>query len=324
MIQGNNVFRHFISGTFLLVLATAAPLAARAAPPTETATPTQATPYATPEAAASALVAAARADNVAAMHDVLGPGSVALLYSGDPVADDEAREKFVAAYDAKHSLTTNGPDRMVLIVGEDDWPLPIPIVKDKGQWHFDSFKGAQDLVDRRIGRNEIAAIRTSLAYVDAQKLYFEMMRAEGAGVYAQRLASRPGRHDGLYWPAAAGEPESPLEPLVDQAVDEGYPGANLSGKPVPYQGYYFRILTGQGDDAPGGALNYVTDGGMTKGFALIAWPAIYGASGIMTFEVNQDDVVFQKDLGPATAALVPAISLFNPDLSWARVDVVGP
>ena len=324
MTEGNTVLRHFIAGTFLLVLGAAAPVAAQAPPPAETATPAQATRFATPEAAASALVAAARADNVAAMHDALGPGSVALLYSGDPVSDEQAREKFVAAYDAKHSLAPDPLGRMVLTVGENDWPLPIPIVKDNGQWHFDSFQGAQDLVDRRIGRNEIAAIRTSLAYVDAQKLYFEMMRAEGAGAYAQLLASRPGRHDGLYWPASTGQPESPLEPLVDQAVDEGYPGANMSGKPLPYQGYFFRILTGQGDSAPGGALNYVADGRMTKGFALIAWPAIYSASGIMTFEVNQDDLVFQKDLGPATAALVPAIKLFNPDLSWTRVDVVGP
>ncbi len=323
MAKGNSMLRHFITGAFLVVLGGSAPVAASAAPPIETATPTQATPFATPEAAASALIAAARADNVAAMHDVLGPGSVALLYSGDPVADEQAREKFVTAYDARHSLASDALGRMVLTVGENDWPLPIPIVKDNGQWHFDSFQGAQDLVDRRIGRNEIAAIRTALAYVDAQKLYFEIMLAEGAGAYAQRLASTPGRHDGLYWPAAAGQPESPLEPLIDQAVDEGYPGANMSGKPVPYQGYYFRILTGQGDSAPGGALNYKTGGRMTKGFALIAWPAIYGASGIMTFEVNQDDVVFQKDLGPATAALVPAIQLFNPDLSWARVDIVG-
>jgi hypothetical protein len=319
------MLRRFISSAFVVLLGAAAVLvAARASPATETANPTQATPFATPEDAASALAAAARSDNVAAMHGILGPGSVALLFSGDPVADEQARQRFVDAYDAKHSLAPDALGRMVLSVGENDWPLPIPIVKENGQWHFDSFQGAQDLVDRRIGRNEIAAIRTALAYVDAQKLYFEMMGAEGASAYAQRLASTPGRHDGLYWPAAAGEPESPLEPLVDQAVDEGYPGANMSGKPVPYQGYYFRILTGQGSNAPGGALNYVADGRMTKGFALIAWPAIYGASGIMTFEVNQDDVVFQKDLGPDTTALASKIRLFDPDLSWARVDIVGP
>ena len=310
----------YIVGAWLIVLGgVVAPVAARASPAAESAAPAQAARFATPEEAVVALIAAARADKVAALHDVLGPGSDALLYSGDPVSDERARQTFVAAYDTKHELAADARGRMVLTVGKNDWPLPIPVVKDNGQWHFDSFQGAQDLVDRRIGRNEIAAIRTALAYVDAQRLYFEMMRAEGAEAYAQRLVSRPGFHDGLYWPEAAGQPESPLAPLVEQAMDEGYPGANMSGKPVPYQGYYFRILTGQGDSAPGGALTYVADGRMTKGFALIAWPAIYGASGIMTFEVNQDDVVFQKDLGPATAALVAAIKLFDPGLSWARV-----
>jgi hypothetical protein len=324
MVEGKAMLNRPVAWALLVMLGPClAPVAAWAQPPAHTATPTQATRFATPGEAAAALVAAARADNVAAMHDVLGPNSVALLYSGDPVADNQARERFVAAYDAKHALAPDALGRMVLTVGDNDWPLPIPIVKDNGQWHFDSMQGVQDLIDRRIGRNEIAAIRTALAYVDAQKLYFEMMRGEGAGAYAQRLVSRPGRRDGLYWPAAAGQLESPLEPLVAQAVEEGYPGADRNGKPQPYQGYYFRILTGQGDSAPGGALDYVVDGRMTKGFALIAWPAIYGASGIMTFQVNQDDVVFQKDLGRTTEARVRAIKLFDPDLSWTRVDV-GP
>jgi hypothetical protein len=333
MAEGNMMLRRLVGWALLVVLGGGAVGTAWAQPPAQTATPaqamptatpTQATAFATPDEAAAGLVAAARAGNVAEMHDVLGPNSVALLYSGDPVADEQAREKFVAAYDAKHALTQGAGGRMVLTVGANDWPLPIPIVKEGGQWHFDSLQGVQDLIDRRIGRNEIAAIRTALAYVDAQKLYFTMMRTQGAGMYAQRLVSRPGQHDGLYWPAVAGAPESPLEPLVEQAVEEGYPGADRGGKKLPYQGYYFDILTGQGDSAPGGALNYVVDGRMTRGFALIAWPAIYGASGIMTFEVNQDDVVFQKDLGPATAARVRAITLFNPDLSWTRVDLVGP
>jgi hypothetical protein len=322
--EGKSMRGQAIAAFLLLALSAAAPATTGASSPTESTTPTQATRFATPEEAVLALVTAAHADNLAALRDVLGPGSAALLSSGDPVADDQARKKFVAAYDAAHALAPDALGHMVLTVGDNGWPLPIPIVKDGGKWHFDSFLGAQDLVDRRIGRNEIAAIRTALAYVDAQKLYIEMMRAEGTAAYAQRLASRPGLHDGLYWPAAEGQPESPLEPLIDQAVEEGYPGANLSGKPVPYQGYYFRILTGQGDSAPGGALNYVVDGRMTKGFALIAWPATYGASGIVTFEVNQEDVVFQKDLGPWTARLAPKIDVFNPDLSWARVDIVGP
>jgi hypothetical protein len=313
-----------VAAFLLIAMCAATPATTYASSLAESATLTRATCFATPEEAALALVAAARADNLAAMRDVLGPGSGALVNSGDPVADDQARQKFVAAYDAAHALAPDALGHMVLTVGANDWPLPIPIVKDAGQWHFDSHLGAQDLVDRRIGRNEIAAIRTALAYVDAQKLYFDMMGAEGRAAYAQRLASTPGLHDGLYWPADEGQPESPLEPLIDQAVEEGYPGANLSGKPVPYQGYYFRILTGQGDSAPGGALNYVVNGRMTKGFALVAWPAAYGASGIMTFEVNQDDVVFQKDLGPETATIVRKMRVFDPDLSWTRVDIVGP
>lgn len=322
------VLRHSIGGILLGVLLGAGAMAstppqASLPPAPESATPVKAEAFPTPEAAAAALVAAARADNVAEMHTILGPESVALLYSGDPVADAEARRKFVTAYDAGHALAPDTLGRMILSVGANGWPLPIPIVKEGGQWHFDSMQGAQDLIDRRIGRNEIAAIRTCLAYVDAQKLYFAMARDKGQAAYAERLVSRPGRRDGLYWPTRAGEPDSPLEPLVEQAIEEGYPGANVSGKPMPYQGYYFRILKGQGDDAPGAALDYVVNARMTKGFALIAWPAIYGASGIMTFEVNQDDIVFQKDLGPDTASIVPGITLFNPDLSWARVDVVG-
>jgi Protein of unknown function (DUF2950) len=200
----------------------------------------------------------------------------------------------------------------------------IPLVKSDERWHFDSAAGAQELIDRRIGRDEIAAIRTSLTYVDAQKAYYGIARGvEGTAFYAQQLVSSPGRHDGLYWESEAGQAESPLGPLVDQAQDEGYPGAQASDKPQPYFGYYFRILTGQGPDSPDGAINYITgDGKMTKGFGLIAWPASYAASGIMTFIVNQDGVVFQRDLGPDTASLAANIKLFDPDLSWSRVEVV--
>jgi len=286
-------------------------------------TPATARSFATPEDAAAALVKAMRANDETAMRDVLGPGSDALVRSGDKVSDAQARQKFVAAYDAKHVLAPGPLGRVVITVGDDDWPLPIPIVQSGGRWSFDSQLGAQELVERRVGRNEIAAVRTALAYVDAQNLYFGMTSKGGTGEYAQRLVAGPGRHDGLYWPASQDEPDSPLEPLVKQAIDEGYPGADVAGKPTPYQGYYFRILTAQGDNAPGGALDYVVGGRMTRGFAMIAWPAVYGASGIMSFEVNQDDVVFQKDLGNATSVLAPKIKLFDPDLSWMRVDIVG-
>lgn len=281
--------------------------------------------YATAEEAVNALVDAVRSDNAGAISAVLGPGSEKLVNSGDAVVDDTARKKFVTAYDEKHQLTAAAPDRMTLVVGNDDWPLPIPIAQSDGRWHFDSVSGAQELVDRRIGRDEIAAIRTALTYVDAQKAYYEIARrVEGTPFYAQRLVSSPGRHDGLYWEPADGEDESPLAPLVAQAQDAGYPGAQASGKPQAYFGYYFRILTGQGPNSREGAMNYIgQDAEMTKGFALIAWPASYGASGIMSFVVNQDGTVFQKDLGPETTSVAAGIKLYDPDLSWSRVDVTN-
>jgi hypothetical protein len=291
--------------------------ASATAPPAQT--------YATADEAVKALVDAMRSDNTDAIASVLGPGSEKLVNSGDKVVDDTARKRFVTAYDEKHQLTAAAPDRMTLVVGNDDWPLSIPIVQSDGRWHFDSVAGAQELVDRRIGRDEIAAIRTALTYVDAQKAYYEIARqVEGRPFYAQRLVSSPGRHDGLYWVPEEGEDDSPLAPLVAQAQEEGYPGAQASGKPQAYFGYYFLILTGQGPNSPGGAMNYIgADGEMTKGFALIAWPASYGASGIMSFVVNQDGIVFQKDLGPETASAVARIKLYDPDLSWTRVDVTN-
>ena len=281
--------------------------------------------YATAEDAVTALVNAIRSDKPDAIMAVLGPGSERLINSGDAVVDDTARKKFVAAFGEKHQLTANGSDSMTLVVGNDDWPLPIPIAKSDGKWHFDSPAGAQELIDRRIGRDEIAAIRTSLTYVDAQKDFYALARqVEGTAFYAQQLVSNPGRHDGLYWEPDDGEDGSPLAPLVDQARSEGYPGSVTAGKPQAYFGYYFRILTGQGPNTPEGASSYIgADGEMTKGFALIAWPASYGASGVMSFIVNQDGIVFQKDLGPDTASVAAKIKLYDPDLSWSRVEVTN-
>jgi hypothetical protein len=279
--------------------------------------------YATAEDAVAALIAAVGTDKPAPLIAVLGPSATRLVSSGDANADAIARRHFLDNYAAKHALVADGPGRMVLQVGTDDWPLPLPIVQTDGRWHFDSAAGAQEIIDRRIGRNEIAAIRVSLAYVDAQQDYFARAKAAGGpGDYAQRLVSTPGDEDGLYWEPADGQPESPLAPLVNQAKDEGYPGELVSGRRVPYEGYYFRILTRQGPDAPGGARNYVVDGHMTGGFGLIAWPATYRASGVMTFIVNQDGVVFQQDLGPETAKRAAAITSFDPTPNWARVDIV--
>jgi len=279
--------------------------------------------YDSAEAAVTALVEAARANNPDALQAVLGPDSRRLVNSGDPVADADRRSRFVAAYDEQHAITPVAEDRIVLKIGPQDWPLPIPLVHTAAGWRFDTQAGAQELIDRWIGRNEMAAIRTALAYVDAQKAFFALTGQHGAAQYAQRLLSSPGKFDGLYWPAGEGVPESPLEPLVAQARAEGYPVDRSAEGPRPYHGYYFRILTGQGANSPEGARSYISNGRMTSGFALIAWPALYGTSGIMSFIVSQDGIVFQKDLGPRTGAIAAATKLFDPDLTWARVDVVN-
>jgi hypothetical protein len=184
--------------------------------------------------------------------------------------------------------------------------------------------GAQTIIDRRIGRNELSAIRTLLASVNAQRDYFDRAkRANGTGVYARRLISTQGHHDGLYWPVGEGESESPLGPLIDAAQDAGYPGELVSGKPIPYEGYYFRILTGQGPNGDGGAKSYIHSGRMTGGFALIAWPAVFESTGIMTFIVGPDGDTYQKDLGPETARIARQMTIFDPDISWSRVNVTN-
>ena len=304
------------TGTLLWLGLTLAPAVA-AGPAQET--------FTSPDTAVTAFVAAARTHDGAKLRAIFGPEGEKLFSSGDRYADAAQENRFVDAYDEKHALVPLGPGRVEVEIGADAWPLPIPIVQTGDRWRFDTQDGAQEIVNRRIGRNEFAAIRVALAYVSAQKDYFARMRERtGTGVYAQRLMSRQGHHDGLYWPAAAGQEESPLGPLIATAREEGYPGAQVRGKPTPYQGYYYRILKAQGPEAPGGAKTYLHAARMTGGFALIAWPAGYGASGIMTFQVNQDGIVFQKDLGPATAQAVAKITRFDPDLSWARVDLTGP
>ena len=298
--------------------------AAQPAPTVAASRPAQAA-FATADEAVSALVDALQRHDRVAVAKILGPGSEALLQSGDATKDDQERRRFLDAFAAHHTLSADGTDRMTLQIGPDNWPMPIPLVQRNGMWRFDSREGAQEIVNRRIGRNEIAAIRFCLAYVDAQRAYFDLFKqATGVGVYARLLVSTPGNYDGLYWPSAAGVPESPLTPLVQSAIEEGYPDQIESGKRVPYQGYFYRILTAQGADAAGGSKSYIQDGKLTAGFALVAWPATYGASGVMTFIVNQDSVVFQDDLGPDTAARVPAIKAFDPSLDWATVTISAP
>lgn len=278
--------------------------------------------FKTPEDAVAALVKGLQDDDATAIGGLLGPGKEGLIRSGDKIKDRQEVQSFLDAYADRHVLTDDGVDRRILHVGKNDWSLPIPLVQHGGSWTFDAQAGTQEIIDRRVGHNELEAIRLSLAYGDAQKGYFDLYRqATGAGLYAQRLISTPGNYDGLFWESASGIPESPFAALVATAIDQGYPGQLDAGKPVPYQGYYFRILTAQGPHAPGGAKDYVQGDKMVDGFGLIAWPTGYGRSGIMTFVLNQDGVVFQKDLGTETAARAAVTKSFDPGIDWARVDV---
>ncbi len=264
--------------------------------------------------AVEALVAATRSDQLQDLRQILGPAGARLIHSGDPVADRNGRARFVAAYEQAHRIETEGPDKAVLIVGKEDWPLPIPLVRANGQWRFDTTAGQQEILKRRVGRNELSVLQVCRAYVQAQREYASAKTSPGLGPeYAQRFDSNPGTRDGLYWPVEAGEPESPLGPLVAQAQAAGYAG---DGIPRPYFGYYYRILTRQGANAPGGAKDYVVGGRMSGGFALLAYPAKYGDSGVMTFMVNDQGIVFEKNLGPRTAALAPAIDQYDPDETW--------
>ena len=275
------------------------------------------TRFPTPDAAAEALVAATRAYDLKAMLAILGPGSRDVISSGDSVADNASRDKFVAAYLQKHSLAAGKAGTMVLHIGTDDWPMPIPIVKKGGSWGFDIGKGKQEILNRRIGRNELHVIDVINAYVDAQHEYASRdCRGGGTVEFAQRFISTPGSRDGLYWEAKEGEQQSPLGPLIAQAAKDGYTaGGNLS----PFHGYYFKILKGQGKHAKGGAYKYVVKDRMILGFALVAYPAEYGNSGVMTFVVNQEGKIFEKNLGKNTRRLAEAIKLYDPDKGWKKV-----
>jgi hypothetical protein len=272
--------------------------------------------FATPEQAVDSLVSAARAGRTRDLLKILGSNTKKVLSSGDAVADAQARKKFIAEYEEANKLEPDGESRVVLAVGKDDWPFPFPIVKDGERWRFDSAAGAEEIIDRRIGANELNAIEVCKAYVDAQREYAEKDRNhDGYVEYAQKFLSSPGQQDGLYWPTDPGEEESPIGPLVVSAQAEGY-GAEGKEGPRPYHGYYYRILKGQGSAAKGGAYDYVINGHMMGGFALVAFPAQYGVSGVMTFIVNHDDIVYQKDLGPDTAKTAEAMTLYDPDPSW--------
>ncbi|RTM15212.1 MAG: DUF2950 domain-containing protein [Bradyrhizobiaceae bacterium] len=274
--------------------------------------------YKTPEDAAAALAAAVKSGPRDILK-VLGRAAEDIVFSGDEVADNDIRQRFSSMYDARHGIKAEGNKSATLILGPDEFLFPIPLVNTKAGWEFDTDEGRIEVLRRRIGRNELDAIQTALAFVDAQNEYADKDRGEGAGVYAQRIVSSPGKKDGLFW--RDDSDPSPLGPLAAQASSEGYKAGEGM---TPYHGYYFRILKGQGPDAPGGALNYVVKGKMIGGFALIAWPAEYGNSGVMTFLVNHAGVVYQKDLGKRTDFVAKRLTLFDPDQTWKKVDAAKP
>ena len=318
MVTVNRIRRGTSRRTWAFALGLAVLLAVAGAPAVSAAV-TQAS-FASPEEAVTALVTAARDGKPAELVRILGPDGTRLVYSGDRVADRAGREKFVAAYDEMHELTPEGDAKSVLAVGKDEWPFPIPMVKQGVTWRFDTKAGAREILDRRIGRNELSAIEVCRAYVDAQREYAANNLSGGAvAEYAQKFMSSPGKHDGLYWPVEAGQAESPMGPLAAQARAEGY-GAKADGRNrSPYHGYYYRILTKQGKDASGGAFDYVVNGHMIGGFALVAFPARYKDSGIMTFMINHDGIVFEKNLGPNTRTVARGMTAFEPDSTWSKV-----
>ena len=271
--------------------------------------------FASADEAVAAMIEAGRKADAARLKELFGPGSDSILSSGDAVADKNARDNFLKMYDAKHSLVPESDDKVTLQVGAEDWPFPVPVVKKDGKWYLDGAEGADEIVYRRIGHNELGAIAVCRGFVDAQHEYAATDHdGEGAGVFANKLGSDEGTQNGLYWESVEGEPASPIGPFIAAAAAEGYKSGGGA-----YHGYHYRPLYRQTDNANGGAIDYFDKGVLKNGFALIAWPAEYGVSGVMTFIVNQGGVVFQKDLGDDTEKAVAGIDAYDPDSTWVAV-----
>jgi hypothetical protein len=273
--------------------------------------------FTSPEAAADALAAAWRNGGEKQLLALFGAAGEKLVKSGDPVAERQVREKLAASYAEGHHLNAEGADKAVIILGKEDWPYPIPLVKQGASWRFDVAAGAEQIIERRIGRNELAAIEVCRAYVAAQRDY-AAKNSGGPPEYAMKVVSSEGKRDGLYWQSPAGSEESPLGPLVAAAEAQGYDAKSAEGR-APFHGYLYKILTRQGKAARGGDRDYVVDGHLTGGFALVAFPAEYGQSGVMTFIVNQNGIVHEKNLGPETAEIAHEMSAYDPDPSWKPV-----
>jgi len=269
--------------------------------------------FASPEEAVRRLMESG--SDEAAAEELLGAGGFALLLSGDEVADRQDLEAVTALIAEKLAFEELGQGRVLALLGNEGWELPIPLVNEGGRWRFDVEAGREEVLNRRVGRNELSTLATLRELVAAQREYAAEGRDGNPPAFAQRLLSSAGRHDGLYWPVAEGEPESPMGPLVAEAAAEGYRSG--AAEPVPYHGYFYRLLTAQGANAPGGARSYLdSQERLRGGWAVVAWPATYGNSGVMTFLVNQQGIVFQKDLGERTQDAVSAIQAYDPDQSW--------
>jgi hypothetical protein len=275
--------------------------------------------FATPEDAATALLQALKTDDNAKLRSVFGPAFDQTFSSGDPIADRQNRQVVALAMQQAWKWAPENQSTKVLIIGGEDWPFPVPLKKKGTAWRFDTESGKAEVLARRIGANELTVIRLCQAYVLMQRQYAAQEHdGKPKGVYAGKFRSSPGQQDGLYWPVKSGQPPSPLGDLAAEAAAEGYRGKQPS---TPFEGYFFRVLTAQGKSAQGGAKNYLVNGDMSGGFALLAYPAKYGYSGVMTFIVNQNGVVYEKDLGPTTSEVARNIKEFNPDSSWARTPV---
>lgn len=295
----------------LLMLALAVPIACKSNKP-------ELPGYATPDDAANALITAVKAGDQNALLVIFGPDSKDLLYSGDPVEDKNVAKAFVTRYDAMHRWRKMEDGSQTLIVGADNFPFPIPLKKNSdGRWFFDTAAGKEEVLNRRVGRNELAVIDLCGGLAGAQGEYYSQKHG-GVKQYAQKFVSDPGEENGLYWPDTPGQPKSPVGPMAAQAAADGYKADPAHRQ--PFHGYYFAMLTKQGPDAPGGAKDYIVNGKMTGGFAMVAYPAKYGDSGVMTFIVDKDGVVLQKDLGKTTDQAASAITEFNPDKTWIVVE----
>jgi hypothetical protein len=274
--------------------------------------------FASPDEAIIALNDALKQNDNRQLISILGPEGKKLIYSGDEVADQADRACFIQKFKEKHRMNQKNPEINILYVGKEDWPLPIPIIKTRSGWYFDTAQGKEEILNRRVGKNELNVINVMEAYVDAQREYVRRdWNANGVMEFAQRLVSTEGKKDGLYWPVKEGGKPSPFGPLIAQAVKEGYNKKDM--ELTPYHGYYYKILHGQGKNTTGEEYNYVVKNKMVLGFGLVAYPAEYGNSGIMTFIVNQQDSIYEKDLGPDTAKIVGSMETYDPDQSWKKV-----